>query len=146
MKAPQTAGRPNNPDGPSCSHTDPPWARRPDRRGSPPLSWPVYNNSSHLCSGSSEQLSSASTKRSNPACKGNVQHATMFTYKGNVKVYGPLNIPHQTCVLTRKQQNNILNTCGLWPSIVDCEEWGEEWGIWAGSTCTRQCWHALAIS
>ena len=74
-----------------------------------------------------------------------MQHATMFTYKGNVKVYDPLNIPHQTCVITLKQQNHILNTCGLWPSIVDSEEWGEEWGIWAGSTCTRQCWHALAI-
>ena len=49
----------------------------------------------------------------------------MFTYKGNVKIYGPLNIPDDTCEITLKQQNNILNTCGLWPSIVDCKEWGE---------------------
>ena len=140
MKAPQTAGRPNNPDGPSCSHTDPPWARRPDRRGSPPLSWPVYTNRSHLCSDSSDQLSSASIKRSNPTYEVKpVQQATMFMYKNGVKVYGPVNIPHQTCVITCKQQLNILNTCGIWPAIV------EEFGIWVGSACTRQCKHALAI-
>ena len=74
-----------------------------------------------------------------------MQQATMFMYKNVVKVYGPVNIPHQTCVITRKQQINILNTCGIWPAIVDIEEWGEEWGIWVGSACTRQCRHALAI-
>ena len=49
----------------------------------------------------------------------------MFMYKNGVKVYGPVNIPHQTYVITRKQQINILNTCGIWPAIVDIEEWGE---------------------
>ena len=68
-----------------------------------------------------------------------MQQATMFMYKNGVKVYGPVNIPHQTCVITRKQQINILNTCGIWPAIV------EEFGIWVGSACTRQCRHALAI-
>ena len=68
-----------------------------------------------------------------------MQQATMFMYKNGVKVYGPVNIPHQTCVITRKQQLNILNTCGIWPAIV------EEFGIWVGSACTRQCRHALAI-
>ena len=115
----------------------------PIREVDPPLG--TYNRS-HLCPRSSEPLSSVSIKRSNPTYEVKpVQQATMFMYRNGVKVYGPVNIPHQTCVITRKQQINILNTCGIWPAIVDIEEWGEEWGIWVGSACTRQCRHALAI-
>ena len=109
----------------------------PIREVDPPLG--TYNRS-HLCPRSSEPLSSASIKRSNPTYEVKpVQQATMFMYRYGVKVYGPVNIPHQTCVITRKQQLNILNTCGIWPAIV------EEFGIWVGSACTRQCRHALAI-
>ena len=57
-----------------------------------------------------------------------VRHATMFTYTGKTKVYGPLNLPDESCSLTKMQQDEIESQSGLFVAISD----SKEFGIWEG--------------
>ena len=52
----------------------------------------------------------------------------MFTVKGNMKEYGPVMIPSQTCWLTAEQQATIRYEDGLLAMVDD----GKERGIWEG--------------
>ena len=125
------------------SHRHLPWARRTDRRGRPRL---ISNDRGPFSAGSAQSHTAPPrlrglTLRPLTSYFYPVQHATMFTNRGRVKVYAPVMIPHQSCSITTLQQSTIHKKSGLWPEIDD----NEEWGIWVGSTCTRQGRHALAI-
>ena len=50
----------------------------------------------------------------------------MFTDKGNMKEYGPVNLPCQDCTLTPDQQDVIQTKSGLLAVVDD----GKECGIW----------------
>ena len=50
----------------------------------------------------------------------------MFTDKGNMKEYGPVNVPCQDCTLTPDQQIVIQTKSGLLAVVDD----GKECGIW----------------
>ena len=50
----------------------------------------------------------------------------MFTYTRQMKVYGPIMIPHQSCGLTKIQQDRIQSQSGIFVEV------SEEWGIWEG--------------
>ena len=52
----------------------------------------------------------------------------MFTYTGKTKVYGPLNLPDESCSLTKMQQDEIESQSGLSVAISD----SKELGIWEG--------------
>ena len=64
-----------------------------------------------------------------------------FVTIGTKKVYGPLSIDDEFTVerLTRAQIKYIYeNFNGVIALMIS----GSRWGIWAESTCTRQCRHA----
>ena len=65
----------------------------------------------------------------------------MFTIEDGVKCYGPFAIPSYKCEINFVVQRAILRMTGVRAEIV----YNRDWGIWAGSTCRRQCRHALAI-
>ena len=52
----------------------------------------------------------------------------MFTYTGKTKVYGTINLPDQSCWLTKMQQDEIESQSGLSVAISDIKELG----IWEG--------------
>jgi len=67
---------------------------------------------------------------------------TQFTFPSrDTKTYGPVHIPHQCCHLTEDQGRTIFMQYQFHAVISHVSEFS----IWVGSTCTRQCRHALAL-
>ena len=65
----------------------------------------------------------------------------VFSRKDYAKKYGPVTVPDQDCTIFKSQQFWIQRLYSVWPVI----RYRPSWGIWVGSTCTRQCQHAWAI-
>ena len=63
-----------------------------------------------------------------------------FGFTPDWKTYGPITVRDETCLLTERQQDVLYNTHQVQVKLID----DASWGIWAGSTCTRQCRYALA--
>ena len=61
---------------------------------------------------------------------------------GTTKLYGPLSIEDESFVprLTHGQLKDIYER---YKGAIAIIRRHREWGIWAGSTCTRECRHAF---
>ena len=69
--------------------------------------------------------------------------ADRFSYNvtWGLKKFGPFSITEQADSLDGNQQKWMKYNMGIQPVI----RFRHAWGIWVGSTCTRQCRHVLAF-
>ena len=91
----------------------------------------------------SAQSFSASSIRSRCRASRGFTRAMAFEVSGmdmTTMTYEPLAIPSQYTEISDTQAWSIYRKFEVWPKIIRRYEWG---GIWAGSTCRRQCRHAL---
>ena len=65
----------------------------------------------------------------------------MFSIEKGKKEYGPFALPSEDCKINGVVYQAILSKTGVSADIL----YNDDWGIWAGSTCRRQCRHALAV-
>ena len=65
-------------------------------------------------------------------------HMSVLKIYDNEKTYAPFHLPSQACTLLDGQARSIHRKNKVWPDIL----YKKDWGIWVGSTCTRQCRHA----
>ena len=65
----------------------------------------------------------------------------MFSIEKGKKEYGPFALPSQDCEINGVVYQAILSKTGVSADIL----YNDDWGIWAGSTCSKQCRHALAV-
>ena len=63
-----------------------------------------------------------------------------FTIVGDVKTYGPLAVLSNQSYLKPQQAKFVLDESKITAEIL----YRDEWGICLGSTCRRQCRHAVS--
>ena len=61
-----------------------------------------------------------------------------ISVSGIEMTYGPPAIPNPNSDLTHTQKQSIVRKFKVTARVLH----KEDWGIWAGSTCRRQCRHA----
>ena len=66
--------------------------------------------------------------------------AMSFTIVDDVKTYGPLAVLNNKSYLKPEQTAHVLNRSNIKAEIL----YRENWGICLGSTCRRQCRHAVS--